>query len=171
MWVDAPSVWISDEVWQKGNKPVLLEKFDKYGSYAGLDLSSTTDITAFVIVSNTDEEGYRYIVPFFFIPKTTIDRRSKEDKVPNRDWAEQGLIIATEGSRVDYNEVVKTVSASMKKYNIDRVELDKWNATGVSQKFEELGVKHSFFSQAISVINGPTKEFEGLAVEGKLIIT
>ena len=168
MWVDAPSVWIPDEVWMQGAKPVKVENFTKFGGYAGLDLSSTTDITAFVMLSEPDEEGIRDIIPFFFIPKKTIDRRSKEDGVPYRDWANKGLIIATEGGTVDYNIVVKTVAENIKKHNIKRVELDKWNATGVSQKFEEYGIEHSFFSQAISVINGPTKEFERLATDGKL---
>ncbi len=168
MWVDAPSVWIEDEVWMKGSAPVKVENFKKYGCYAGLDLSSTTDITAFVLVSEPDEEGIRDVLPFFFIPKATIDRRSKEDGVPYRDWMNNNLIIATEGNTVDYNKVVAVVNEQVQMHGVIRVELDKWNASGVSQKFEDLNINHSYFSQAISVINGPTKEFERLVYDGKL---
>ena len=168
MWVDAPSVWIDDKVWMENALPVNIENFSENGSYAGLDLSSTTDITAFVVVSNPDDDGYRDVLPFFFIPKDTIDRRSKEDGVPYRAWADAGLIIATEGSTVDYDVVVNVVVENVKKYRVERVELDKWNAQGVSSKFEEYDVPHSYFSQAISVINAPTKEFERLVYDKKL---
>src|SRR5690606_37772217 len=70
MWVDAPQVWIPNEIWMNNRVDELpIEKFREYGSFAGLDLSSTIDITAFLILSEPDEDDCRYIKPFFFCPK------------------------------------------------------------------------------------------------------
>jgi hypothetical protein len=58
------------------------DKFTKFGAYAGLDLSTTTDLSAYVILSEPDELGDRYAKFYLFCPKDTIEKRSKEDRVP-----------------------------------------------------------------------------------------
>ena len=48
--------------------------------YGGLDLSSTTDITAFVLVfPPTDEDDHYYILPYFWLPEETLDHRVRRD--------------------------------------------------------------------------------------------
>ena len=82
MWVDAPQIWIPNEIWMQNKvNEIPIENFAKFSAYAAVDLSTTTDITAFVVVSQPDENEFRHIKPFFFCPKDTIDRRSKEDRV------------------------------------------------------------------------------------------
>ncbi len=59
--------------------------------YGGLDLSSTTDITAFVLVfPPLDEEDKYYILPYFWIPEETLDLRVRRDHVPYDVWERQG---------------------------------------------------------------------------------
>ena len=44
--------------------------------YGGLDLSSTTDITAFVLVfPPTEDEEHYYILPYFWLPEETLPLR------------------------------------------------------------------------------------------------
>ncbi len=51
--------------------------------YGGLDLSSTTDITAFVLVFPPIAEEDKYIVlPYFWLPEDTLYLRVKRDHVP-----------------------------------------------------------------------------------------
>src|SRR5690606_38911504 len=72
MWVDAPTVWISQEIWQKNKVDEIPEElFSDLGSFRAVDLSTTTDITADVILSEPDENGVRYLQAFFFCPKDT----------------------------------------------------------------------------------------------------
>ncbi len=88
MWVDAPQIWIPTETWNqnivttKGYEALFIKKANQFGSYAATDLSTTIDLTAVVWITNPDNDGNRYLLPFFFCPKATIDRRSKEDRVP-----------------------------------------------------------------------------------------
>jgi phage terminase large subunit-like protein len=170
MWVDAPQIWIPNEIWMRNKIATLpLEAFTKNTSFAAVDLSSTTDISAFVIVSEPDEKGFRYINPYFFCPKDTVDRRSKEDRVPYRYWVDAGYMIATPGNVVDYAYIEDKICEVYPDFKINRIEFDKWNATQIVQNLMEKGIEVSYFSQAIGTISGPTKEFEKLVYDGKLL--
>lgn len=169
MWVDAPSIWIPNEIWVRNKvKEIPLSKFEKFGSYAALDLSTTTDLTAYVILSEPDDDGNRFIKPFFFCPKDTIERRSKEDRVPYRYWMDSGFLIATPGEVVDYEIVVDVVIQNFKSYNVERVEVDRWNATSVVTSLMDQDINVSYFGQSIANMSFPTKTFERLVYEGKL---
>lgn len=169
MWVDAPQIWIPNEIWKRNKVDILpLGNFSKFGSYAALDLSTTTDITAFVVVSEPDEDDFRYIRPFFFCPEDTIERRSKEDRVPYRYWRDAGFLIATPGEVVDYAIVEDVIQQQFPKLNIIRLEVDRWNATSVVTNLMEAGVEVSYFNQSIANMSFPTKTFEKLVFEGKL---
>ena len=169
MWVDAPQIWIPHEIWMQNKVDTIpIEPFQNYGSYTGIDLSTTTDITAYVILSEPDADGFRYIKPFFFCPLDTIEKRSKEDRVPYRYWKDQGLLIATPGNTVDYNYLEDKVLETYHGYNVQNIEMDQWNASQLSNNLQEKGLDVSFFSQAIATISYPTKQFEKLVYEGKI---
>ncbi|MDH7444663.1 terminase large subunit [Aquimarina sp. 2201CG14-23] len=169
LWVDSKEAWISTDVWN-ANKvdKIPLEKFTKFGSFRAIDLSTTIDITADIILSEPDEDGYRYIKAFFFCPEDTIDRRSKEDRVPYRAWRDAGYLISTPGNTVDYNYLKENVMATNNQYGVKRIELDQWNASQVANDLTEYGLEVSFFSQQIATISFPTKQFEKLVYEGKI---
>jgi len=169
MWVDAPTVWIPQEIWDKNKVDhIPLEKFKKHGSFAAVDLSTTTDITAEIHLSEPDENGDRYILPFFFCPKATIEQRSKEDRVPYRSWMDAGLLTATDGNTVDYSVVEKSICKNYYELANLCVEFDKWNASQLMNNLMEKGLEVSEFSQSIANISYPTKQFEKLVYDGKL---
>jgi hypothetical protein len=58
-----------------------LDKFTKFGAYAGLDLSTTTDLSAYVILSEPDELGDRY-AKFYLFCQRYHRKTLKEDRVP-----------------------------------------------------------------------------------------
>lgn len=170
MWVDAPTIWIPNKIWKRNKvEQIPFEKFEKYGSFFALDLSTTTDISFFGGMSEPDEHGFRYIKTFFFCPEDTIDRRSKEDRVPYRFWRDEGLMIATPGEVVDYAIIEDTIVQSFPQFNIKRLEVDRWNATSLVNNLMEQGINVSYFSQAISNMSSPTKMFEKLVYEGKIL--
>lgn len=172
MWVDALQIWIPNEIWKRNEIPTLpLEAFQKYGSYSALDLSSTTDITADAYLSEPDENDVRYLQVYLYCPEDTINRRSKEDKVPYRYWRDAGYIISTPGEVCDYSIIEQNAIKYCSIYNSKRKELDKWNATSTATNLMEAGIEVSYFSQAISNMSFPTKQFEKLIYEGKIKYT
>lgn len=169
MWVDQEFDWIYNEIWMKGKvNDIPLTKFIDFGSYAGLDLSTTTDLSAYVILSEPDEAGDRYAKFYLFCPKDTIVKRSKEDRVPYQYWADMGYIIATPGNVIDYDIIEETINRTYHLHKLIRLEYDRYNATQLIQGLQEKGLNVSEFSQAIGTISAPTKEFEKLVYSGKI---
>jgi phage terminase large subunit-like protein len=179
MWVDGDNVWIPSDIWKQNDinfgrdralERLLVDpaKFAQFGSYAGLDLSTTTDITAFVILSEPDEDGIQYIKPFLFCPEDTIDRRSKEDQVPYRYWRDAGFLYATPGNVVDYDVIEDYIYKNYSLFGIKRIERDRWNSNSIINHLMEAGYEVSDFSQTISNFSHPTKMFEKKVFEGKI---
>lgn len=179
MWVDGDNVWIPSEIWKKNDinfgrdrklerLTVDVAKFKKYGGYAGLDLSTTTDLTCFAAVSEPDENMERFLKFLIFCPEDTIDKRSKDDGVPYRYWVDNGYIIATPGNVVDYDIVEDYVRQHYYEWNINRIERDRWNSNSMVNHFVEEGIEVSDFSQTISNFSHPTKMFEKMTYEGKI---
>jgi phage terminase large subunit-like protein len=163
MWVDQQFDWIPTDIWNKNKvDEIPMEKFEKFGSFAGLDLSTTIDLSAFSILSEPDELGDRYLKVWLFCPKDTIVKRSKEDRVPYEYWADMGYIIATPGNQIDYAIIRNIILENYYSHFVKRIGYDRYNATTLIQNLQEDEINVSEFSQAISVISAPTKEFERL---------
>ena len=88
--------------------PVREDDLEGRVCYGGLDLSSTTDITAFVLVFPPLDEDDKYmILPYFWIPEDTLELRVRRDHVPYDVWERQGFLQTTEGNVVHYGYVEK----------------------------------------------------------------
>lgn len=169
MWVDAPEIWIPNEIWKRNEvESIPMSAFEKYGSYAGLDLSSRKDFTACAFLSEPDSTDIRYLHVDLFCPEDTIDIRSKEDRVPYRYWRDSGYIITTPGNMVDHRYVYNHVISKSHKYNVHRVEIDSHLGTTVTAELMDANINVSWFSQTVSNYNAPTKEFEKLIYQGKI---
>lgn len=167
MWVDALNIWIPNEIWKRNEiEKIPISAFQKYGSYSAMDLSTNTDLTADAFLSEPDSEGIRYLKVYLYCPEDTIERRSKEDRVPYRYWRDQGYIISTPGEVVDYSVIEANHLKFCSDYKVLRTELDKWNATSTANTLMEAGLEVSYFSQAISNMSFPTKQFEKMIYEG-----
>ena len=129
-WVGSTVAWIPEHVYDQGAREINMEVLKGRDCYAGLDLSSTSDITAFVMVFPPRFEGDEYIiVPHFWLPRETLNLRVRRDHVPYDVWEKQGLFHVTEGNVVDYNFVRRTINDLGKQYHILEIGVDRWNAT------------------------------------------
>ena len=169
MWVDSAITWIRHQDWLASNKKEIIEK-DIVGRtcYAGLDLSSTTDLTAFVMVFPNDDGVSYDVIARFFIPEDTAAQRSKVDKVPYLDWIREGHIIATPGNVIDYEYLYKYIRYDIEKFDIREIAFDRWNALGIITKLEEDGVTCVGFGQGFKSMSSPVKAIEALVLQKQL---
>ncbi|MCI6360565.1 MAG: terminase large subunit [Eubacterium coprostanoligenes] len=137
--------------------------------YGGLDLSSTTDITAFVLVfpPEDDEEKY-YVLPFFWIPEDNIDLRVRRDHVNYDIWEQQGYIQTTEGNVVHYGFIEQFIEELGKKYNIKEIAFDRWGATQMVQNLEYMGFTVVPFGQGFKDMSPASNELMRLVLSGNL---
>ena len=130
--------------------------------YAGLDLSSTIDMSALVLVfPRKDEEGGGYdVLPYYFVPEENMAKRERDDGVPYRNWVNSNSIIATSGDVIDYAYIRKKINELQERYDIREVAIDRWNATQVAVWLDEDGFDVAFFGQGYRSMSAPSKELE-----------
>ena len=170
MWVSSTVAWIPDAIYMRGNEPIDMDALAGRDCYAGLDLSSTGDITAMVLIFPPRNEDEMYVLlPYFWIPEETIPRRVKANSVPYDIWEKQGYIMSTEGNVIHYDFIEKFIMYLSEKYHILEIAVDRWNATQMIQNLEGEGFTIVPFGQGFSSMSAPTKEFYRLLMDGRII--
>lgn len=108
--------------WDTCAFPVNEEELIGRNCYGGLDLSSTSDITAFVLVfpPRNDEEKY-IILPYCWIPEDNMRLRVRRDHVPYDVWAAEGCLKTTEGNVIHYGFIEKFIEELGTKYHIKKL--------------------------------------------------
>ena len=167
IWTDSITAWIGNKEWEDCKGDIDLEKLKGKECWAGLDLASTRDISALVLLFKEDEKFI--IVPYFFIPKENAKKRSERDKVDYMTWGKQGHIIFTSGDVADYNFIKKKIMDLGMEYRIQSIAYDRWNASQLVIDLTNDGVPMEPFGQGFQSLSAPTKELEKLIL-GKQII-
>ena len=168
-WVKQEIRWMPMERWDACNFPVNLRELEGRVCFGGLDLSTTTDITAFVLVFPPEyEEDKFFVLPYFWLPEETLDLRVRRDHVPYDLWQRQGFLETTEGAVVHYSHIEKFIERLGEKFNIREIAFDRWNATQISQNLEDSGFTMAAFGQGFSSMSAPTKELMNLVFEKRI---
>ena len=168
-WVKQSVRWMPMERWDKCSFPVDPERLIGRRCYGGLDLSSTTDITAFVLIFPPEYDEEKYIIlPYFWIPKDNLELRVRRDHVPYDVWEKQGFLNTTEGNVVHYGYIENFIEELALKYNIREIAFDRWGAVQMVQNLEELGLTVVPFGQGFKDMSPPTKELMKLTLEQKI---
>lgn len=168
-WVKQSTRWMPMDRWDTCDFDVNPDELVGRECYAGLDLSSTSDITAFVLVfpPRTEEEKY-IILPFFWIPEENLSLRVRRDHVPYDVWEKQGKLQMTEGNVIHYGFIEKFIEQLGMKYHILEIAFDRWGAVQMVQNLEGMGFTVVPFGQCYKDMSPPTKELMKLTLEKKL---
>lgn len=168
-WVKQSVRWMPMDKWDACAFPVSEDDLEGRICYGGLDLSSTTDITAFVLVfPPLDEEDKYYVLPYFWIPEETLDLRVRRDHVPYDLWERQGTLMTTEGNVVHYGYIEKFIEQLGERFNIREIAFDRWGAVQMVQNLEGMGFTVVPFGQGFKDMSPPTKELMKLVLEEKI---
>ena len=168
-WVKQAVRWMPMEKWDRCAFAVDEDELEGRVCYGGLDLSSTTDITAFALVfPPADGEGRYSILPYFWLPEETVDLRVKRDHVPYDVWERQGFIQTTEGNVVHYGYIEKFIERLGERFNIREIAFDRWGAVQMVQNLEGMGFTVVPFGQGFRDMSPPTKELMKLTLEQRI---
>lgn len=169
-WVKQESRWLSMLKYDACEEDFSESILEGRICYGGLDLSSTTDLTAFVLVFPPESEEEKFLVlPYFWLPEETIPLRVRRDHVPYDLWQKQGYFQVTEGNVVNYDTLEKFIGELGERYQIQEIAFDRWNATQLTQRLEgEYNFTMVQFGQGFTSMTAPTKELERLILEKKI---
>jgi phage terminase large subunit-like protein len=177
VWVTGSIKWTNMEKWREcgKNDPIpALEKPDnlkKRSTFGGLDLSSVSDITAFIMAFPAPDE-YFDIICRFWIPEDTLDvepsYRSPDDARMIKRWVKEGYIEVTPGNHIDHDFIYSQLEKDADNFIIKQAAFDRWGASSVTQTLEKMGMKMVEFGQGYASMNPPMKELERLILSGKI---
>lgn len=165
IWTEQAIRWIPMNLWDEclGDVPDLRGQ----SCCAGLDMSSTQDVTAFVMVFRVDDDSFA-VLPRFWIPEATAAVKERTDHVPYRLWAQQGLVTLTEGNRVDHAKVRDDILKLRDEYNILEIAFDPWNAGQISTELQNEGLTITEFRQGYATMSPAAKAFERMVLGKQL---
>ena len=130
--VEARSPFISRSIWQEsGGAPNSLKG---QAVFAGLDLSSVSDLTALVLVG---EDGD--VLPIFWLPDEGLAEKSRNDRVPYDQWARDGYLQTCPGRAIEYEFVAEYLRWVFDHYNVVRLNFDRYNMRHLRPWLEKAG--------------------------------
>ena len=168
-WTQQETRWLDMRAWDACEGAVDEGELAGQLAYGGLDLASTSDIAAFVLVFPR-RDGSFALLPRFYIPRENMLERARRDRVPYDAWARDGLVVATPGDVIDFEFILHDIGEMRKKYQIAEIAFDRWGATSIAQRLMEMGGENWLveFGQGYASMAGPTKELLRLVMERKI---
>lgn len=134
--ISSVSPFVSESVWKScGAYPA---EMDGVEIYCGLDLSSKTDLTAFIAVWK--ESGVWQVFAQFYAPEEGVRDRAKRDRVPYDLWADEGYIMLTPGATVDYNWVAQHIGQVIGDNLVKGLAFDRWRMDLMQKELADEGI-------------------------------
>ncbi len=140
-WTDAESPWISGEVWRGVQREFDWRDLRGRRAYAGLDLSSTTDLTGMVFLVEPNEPGEPWLlVPFAWLPDVDLQRKADTDRVPFIQWRAEGYLDTTPGRAISKRVILQKLSAMCEFFDVVCVGYDRWRIEDLMAMASDEGI-------------------------------
>lgn len=129
--------------------------------YGGLDLSTTTDLTAFVLIF-PPQAGLETWVALFWAwrPREGVLEAEQRDHVPYRDWERAGFLTLCEGDMIDFGQVEETVAQAARDFQLEALGVDPYLSRTLTQRLGEMGLEVIEIPQTMLSMSPAMKELE-----------
>jgi phage terminase large subunit-like protein len=164
-WTEQDVRWLPMDRWDLCK--ASLRPLEGRSCYAGLDLASTTDTAALVLLFPDEDDSYDTL-PFFWAPERAFRERERMNKVRLDAWSREGAIDKTPGDIIDYDRIREKIRELAELYDIKEIAIDRWNATQLATQLQGDGFEIVAFGQGFASMSAPTKELEVIILGGRL---
>ena len=168
----------SSEAWltfeQANNTAVydIRELKPRYG-IGGVDLSSTTDLTAAKVLFKVPDDEHIYVMSMYWMPEDLVEKRIQEDKIPYDVWIEKGYVRTCPGNKISYRDVKAWFVEVQEEYDIylNLIGYDSWSAVYFVEDMQDYFGKASMVPviQGKKTLSQPMKAL-GADLENNVII-
>src|ERR1700722_7111378 len=166
IWLDhSTDPFVDMMIYDAGSDAIDLETLIGQPCWIGVDMSTTTDLTAVIACFRFDDRFV--VVPFFFCPADNLRARSERDGVPYVQWGKDGLITPTPGNVIDYRAVEQCIRDLYDLYQVQEIAFDVAYAQGVMAPLLEAGFPVMTMRQGWVTQSPALNELERAIVGGK----
>ncbi len=151
--------------WDRNASLVVESKLGGQICYGGLDLSTTTDLTAFAL-DFPDMLGGHDVLYRLWLPEGALGSLDKRTAGNASVWVRNGYLSLTPGNVVDYDFVRAQINKDREAFQIREIAYDPWNSSQIVNDLEHDGALMVTVRQGFASMSGPTKELLRLLKEG-----
>ena len=134
----------------------------KYG-IAGIDLSSTTDLTCATVIFRVPNDPVLYVKQMYWLPSDRLEQKIIQDKVPYDEWVTMGLLRLSEGNKINYKDVTQWLLEVQNELGIYiyKIGYDRYSATYLVDELEQNFGKITVpIAQGAKTFNIPMRNFQ-----------
>lgn len=172
-WTDATNPWISADIWLGAAREYDWRELRGRRAWAGLDLSSTTDLTGLVLHVEPVEEGEPWkLVPFAWLPEEGLQRKEEIDRVPYLAWRTAGYLETTPGRAISKLAVVRRLAELSSFFDLQLVGFDRWRIEDLKALASDNGVtlpEMQAFGQGYKDMSPAIEAFETALLNGTVV--
>lgn len=163
----------------QANKIILMTDWEKcdelecpslegMACWGGLDLSTTTDLTAFVLNFMLHDGRHAWLA-WHFLPDADIRDKSRLDRAQYELWAEQGYLTLIPGPVVRDEYIRAVIREAGEIYDIQDISYDRWGAVQLSRDLDDDGFTMVKMGQGFASMSSPTQEVLRLVKSHQLV--
>jgi phage terminase large subunit-like protein len=172
-WTQAKSPWLSPQVWAPAARDYSAEQLRGRRAYGGLDLSSTTDLTALSLAIEPASPADPWqLLTWAWIPEADLEQRERDDKVPYTRWVREGLLLTTPGRAVSRLHVLQRLIAICQQFDVQAVAYDRWRIEDMRTMAADAGLTLPplvEFGQGYKDMSPAIEAFEAALLNGQLV--
>lgn len=168
VWCNADVGWMDMKAWDACADESLDESdFDGEPCWLGLDLASTSDMTAKVKIFQRKIDGasHYYLFGDYWLPRTAIERGVNSQY---QGWEYLGYLHVCEGPVTDFAEIRDSILEDCGRYSVQSVAYDPFQAVQLSKELSDDGVPMVLCKQTVANLSDPMKQFQALVLDHRL---
>lgn len=166
VWLDhSTDPFVDMAIYDRGSGPIP-EDIDGLPAWIGVDMSTTTDLTA--VVACVRKDDYYILVPSFFCPKDNLRARADRDGVPYPAWADQRFLTPTPGNVIDYSAVENCIRDLCERFDVREIGFDPAYAQAVMGPLTDDGLPTATIRQGWVTQSPALNELERVILAEKL---
>lgn len=168
VWCNADVGWMDMKAWDACADESLDESdFDGEPCWLGLDLASTSDMTAKVKIfqKKIDGSSHYYLFEDYWLPRTAIERGVNSQY---QGWEYLGYLHVCEGPVTDFAEIRDSILEDCGRYSVQSVAYDPFQAVQLSKELSDDGVPMVLCKQTVANLSDPMKQFQALVLDHRL---
>ncbi len=169
-WISVKLVgWLPQSEWDATVKEIPEEKLRGLKCWAGLDLSSTTDLSELTLTFPPQTGlSFWYQLYFAWITEEKMRERELRDHVPFSQWVADGYVYTTPGRTIDYDFICDRILQLKGLYDIQWLGADPWQADYIEKILTANGIKVAEIPQDLKNLSPAMKKMEKLILDRKL---
>jgi phage terminase large subunit-like protein len=170
-WVEAESPWISGAVWFGCEDKISIESLRGRSGFAGLDLSSTQDLTALVVqLEPTQDDPFWRQLEWFWLPADGLHEKADRDRVPYLVWRDDKHLQVTTGRAINKKAVAMQCAEIASMFDIKAIAYDRWRIEDLKLILDEEGIQLPLvpFGQGYKDMAPAVDEYERRLIDGHL---